>query len=83
MAVSIRLARQGSKKRPFYRIVAAESRSARDGRFIEQIGYYDPRHKHFKVDRPRFDHWVQNGARPSETVATLVKRYAKEEASAS
>jgi small subunit ribosomal protein S16 len=76
MAVSIRLARQGSKKRPYYRIVAANRRSPRDGRFIEQIGYYDPRRKEFRVDKERYQRWVDNGALASATVATLVKRYA-------
>ena len=77
MAVSIRLARQGAKKRPFYRIVAAERTSSRDGRFIEQIGYYDPRTKAIKVDQARYDHWVQNGGMPSVTVKTLVKKAKK------
>jgi small subunit ribosomal protein S16 len=53
MAVAIRLARQGSKKKPFYRVVAADRRSPRDGRFIEQIGYYDPRRKIIRVDSER------------------------------
>jgi small subunit ribosomal protein S16 len=78
MAVSIRLARQGSKKRPFYRIVAANRRAPRDGRFIEQIGHYDPRRKEFRIDRARYDRWVDTGALPSATVHTLVKRYAME-----
>jgi small subunit ribosomal protein S16 len=77
MAVSIRLARQGAKKRPFYRIVAADRRSPRDGRFIEQIGYYDPRRKVFEIDRARFEHWVSHGALASETVSSLVKKYAR------
>lgn len=72
--VAIRLARQGSKKRPFYRVVAAQSRAPRDGKFIEQIGYYDPRKKELKIDRPRYDRWVEHGAKPSETVAQLVKK---------
>lgn len=79
MAVSLRLARQGSKKRPFYRIVAADRRSPRDGRFIEQLGYYDPRRKHFKIDRERYQRWVSSGAQPTETVSSLVKKQAKEE----
>lgn len=74
MAVAIRLARQGSKKRPFYRIVAAHKSSARDGRFIEQLGFYDPRAKAFSVDHEGYQRWVGNGAQPSETVAQLVKR---------
>jgi small subunit ribosomal protein S16 len=82
MAVSIRLARQGSKKRPFYRIVAAERTSPRDGRFIEQLGFYDPRKKDFKIDRARYDHWVGVGALPTETVHSLVKKSARAEAPA-
>ena len=75
MAVMIRLARQGSKKRPFYRIVATDKRSPRDGRFIAQIGHYDPRRKEFRVDRETYDHWLSKGALASATVATLIKRY--------
>lgn len=75
MAVSIRLARQGSKKRPFYRIVAAERTSPRDGSFIEQIGYYDPRKKEFRIDHPRYEHWLKHGAKPSETIHSLVKKH--------
>jgi small subunit ribosomal protein S16 len=75
MAVSIRLARQGSKKRPFYRIVAAESRFPRDGRFIEQLGYYDPRRKVFEIDRDRYRHWVDVGAQASDTIHSLVRKY--------
>ena len=77
MAVSIRLARQGSKKRPFYRIVAAERSFPRDGRFIEQLGFYDPRRKVFELDRARYDHWVGVGARASDTIHSLVRKYAK------
>ena len=73
MSVSIRMARQGSKKKPFYRIVATDRRSPRDGRFIEQIGYYDPRKPEFRLDRAKYETWVKNGARPSDTVSTLVK----------
>ena len=73
MSVSIRMARQGSKKKPFYRIVATDRRSPRDGRFIEQIGYYDPRKPEFQLDRAKYERWVKSGARPSETVSTLVK----------
>lgn len=77
MAVSIRLARQGSKKRPFYRIVAAEKSFPRDGRFIEQLGFYDPRRKVFTIDRDRYKHWVSVGAQASDTIHTLVRKYAK------
>jgi len=77
MAVCIRLARQGSKKRPFYRIVATDRRSPRDGRFIAQIGHYDPRAKKFSIDQERYDYWVHCGARATTTVASLVKKNAK------
>ena len=80
MSVKIRLARQGTKKKPFYRIVATDKRSARDGRFIEQLGYFDPRKPDFKLDRARYDHWLQHGALPSDTMATLVKRSEREAA---
>ena len=82
MAVAIRLARQGAKKRPFYRVVAAEKRAPRDGRFIEQIGIYDPRTKMIRLDRERYDSWVQNGALPTPTVASLAKKLARESAEA-
>lgn len=74
MAVAIRLARQGAKKRPFYRVVAADKRDPRDGRFIEQLGTYDPRVKQFTIDGDKYDAWLKNGAQPSETVAQLVKK---------
>lgn len=76
MAVSLRLTRMGRKKRPFYRIVAADSRMPRDGRFIEVLGYYDPMTEPFtlKVNLERVDHWLSEGARPSETVASLIRR---------
>jgi len=72
----IRLRRAGSKNRPFFRIVVAESRSARDGRFVEVIGHYDPRSKPetLAIDRERLAHWVSKGAQPSDTVRTLVDR---------
>jgi small subunit ribosomal protein S16 len=77
MSVKIRLARQGSKKKPFYRIVATDKRSPRDGRFIEQIGFFDPRKPDFKLDQERYAHWLSHGALPSDTLASLVKRAAK------
>ena len=80
MAVAIRLSRQGSKKRPFYRIVATEKRSPRDGRFIELLGIYDPRTKVFEVDRTRYDRWLKVGATPSPTVASLVRKAARADA---
>ncbi len=74
--VRLRLTRRGAKKKPFYRIVAADSRSPRDGRFIEQLGYYDPMRDPLvlKVDLERVDHWLSVGAQPSETVASLITR---------
>lgn len=77
MAVKIRMKRIGSKKKPFYRIVVADSRSPRDGRFIEEIGYYNPisNPKQFKVDSEKVTKWISNGAKPTETVAKLFKSY--------
>jgi small subunit ribosomal protein S16 len=76
MSVTIRLTRAGGKKVPFYRIVAADHRSPRDGRFIEQLGVYDPLREpvEFRVDQERLDHWIKNGARPSQTVGELLRR---------
>lgn len=72
----IRLRRTGSKKRPFYRVVVADSASPRDGRFVEVLGFYNPRTspETMRVDRARFSHWVEAGAQPSDTVRTLVDR---------
>ncbi|NLW52828.1 MAG: 30S ribosomal protein S16 [Tissierellia bacterium] len=77
MAVKIRMKRLGAKKRPFYRIVVADSRAPRDGRFIEEIGYYNPisEPKMFKVDQEKVSEWIGNGAKPTETVAKLFKKY--------
>ena len=79
--VVIRLARSGSKKRPFYNIVAADSRNRRDGRFIERVGYYNPiasgAEKGLVVNAERLAYWEQNGAQMSPTVARLVKQAAK------
>jgi len=74
MAVRLRLARMGRKKRPFYRIVAADQRSPRDGRCIERLGYYDPMGDpgDLKIDLERVDYWLGVGASPSETVASLI-----------
>ena len=68
MAVKIRLKRMGKKKAPFYRIVVADSRSPRDGRFIEEIGTYDP-----SKDPSVFEKWLSTGAKPTETVGKLLK----------
>jgi small subunit ribosomal protein S16 len=76
MAVSIRLARHGGKKKPFYRIMAADKDKPRDGRFLEQLGYYDPKPSpaDVKLDMARYDYWVGVGAQPSRTVAGLAKK---------
>ena len=73
MAVAIRMSRGGSKKRPFYRIVATNSRSARDGRFIEQLGHYNPADKALTLDLERYDYWLGVGAQPSATLHRLAK----------
>lgn len=72
--VKIRLRRMGAKKAPFYRIVVADSRSPRNGRFIEEIGYYDPMKEpaEIKVDAEKAKTWLQNGAQPTETVKALL-----------
>lgn len=74
--VKIRLARHGAKKRPFYRIVAADSRSPRDGRFLERLGSYDPTREPalIEIKQDRLAEWLKNGARPTETVAQLIKK---------
>ena len=75
MAVTIRLKRMGKKRKPFYRIVAADSRSPRDGRFIEEIGTYDPNVEpaEVRVNEEVAKKWLANGAQPTETVARLFK----------
>ena len=75
MAVKIRLKRLGQKKAPFYRVVVADSRYPRDGRFIEEIGYYDPTKTPsvIKIDTEKADKWIKNGAQPTETVKKLIK----------
>ena len=76
MAVKIRLARHGAKKRPFYRIVVADSESPRDGRFLEIVGTYDPLPDPVKVTlkEERVKYWMDQGAKPSDTVRTLLKQ---------
>ena len=76
MSVTIRLTRAGGKKVPFYRVVAADRRSPRDGRFIEQLGVYDPIREpvEFRVDQERLKHWLSVGAVPSQTVSELLRR---------
>ncbi len=75
MAVKIRLRRMGAKKAPFYRIVVADSRYPRDGRFIEEIGYYDPTKNPsvVKVDAEKAKKWISNGAQPTDTVKAIFK----------
>ncbi|MGI6239724.1 MAG: 30S ribosomal protein S16 [Christensenellales bacterium] len=74
--VKIRLKRMGMKKVPFYRLVVTDSRSARDGRFIEEIGYYNPLTDpvDLKIDGERAKHWLGNGAQPTDTVRALLKK---------
>ncbi|SHH07565.1 30S ribosomal protein S16 [Tepidibacter thalassicus] len=76
MAVKIRLRRMGAKKKPFYRIVVADSRAPRDGRFIEEIGYYNPvsEPKQIKIDDEKATKWLKNGAQPTDTVRALFKK---------
>ncbi|SEF66771.1 small subunit ribosomal protein S16 [Caloramator fervidus] len=76
MAVKIRLRRMGAKKNPFYRIVVADSRSPRDGRFIEEIGYYNPTTEpaDVKIDVEKAKKWLSNGAQPTDTVRSLLKK---------
>jgi small subunit ribosomal protein S16 len=74
MAVHIRLARAGTTKTPFYRIVVADQRSPRGGRFIERLGTWDPRRPELRLDPARVKHWIDRGAQPSSTVALLLKQ---------
>ncbi len=76
MAVKIRLRRMGAKKAPFYRIVVADSRYPRDGRFIEELGYYDPTKEPsvVKVDAEKAKKWIDNGAQPTDTVRAIFKK---------
>ena len=76
--VKIRLRRMGAKKAPFYRVVVADSRFARDGRFIEEIGYYDPTKEPSvgKIDAEKAKQWLDNGAQPTDTVREILKKAA-------
>ena len=80
MAVSIRLRREGTLNRPYYKVVVADSRSPRDGKFIEIIGTYDPKktghNSTLKLDR--IEHWISKGAQPSDTVRSLIKKNKKQ-----
>lgn len=84
--VTIRLARGGAKKRPFYRVVVTDSRNPRDGRFIEQIGFFNPiaqvNEQPVRLDLDRIDYWLGVGARASDRVAALVRQYRKTTAAA-
>ncbi len=75
--VTIRMNRGGAKKRPFYNIVVADSRNARDGRFIERVGFFNPvaqgNEERLRIDRERVDYWMSKGAKASERVASLLK----------
>lgn len=74
--VKIRMRREGTKDRPYYRLVVADQRARRDGRFIEQIGTYDPLQDgdNWKVDLAKADEWLKKGAQPSETVASIIRK---------
>ncbi len=76
MSVKIRLKRTGTKNKPAYRIVVADSRSPRDGKFIEEVGWYLPlkSEDNFQLDLERVDYWLKNGAQPSETVGSFIKK---------
>ena len=77
MAVKVRMTRAGSRNSPFYRIVVADGRSPRDGRFIEQVGTYDPRPEKEQVTLKldRIQHWISKGAKPTQTVSELIRRH--------
>src|SRR6058998_2550657 len=79
MAVSIRLRREGAKNRPYYRLVVTDSRSPRDGKFIEIIGTYDPKQtgQNSSFDVERAEYWINKGAQPSDTVRSLIKKQKK------
>ncbi|MBT2970114.1 MAG: 30S ribosomal protein S16 [gamma proteobacterium symbiont of Ctena orbiculata] len=82
--VTIRLSRTGAKKRPFYHIVVTDSRNARDGRYIERLGFFNPvavgGEDGLRIDQTRVEHWISKGAKPSERVAALLKQAAEEAA---
>ena len=79
MSVKIRLSRHGAKKRPFYRIVASDERSPRDGKYIEQLGTYDPKAVAggLRIDQEKIEGWLKRGAKPSQTVSELIARAKK------
>lgn len=82
MSVKIRLARSGAKKRPFYRIVASDARSPRDGRFLEKLGTYDPMTEEgtLRLDQPRIEYWLGIGAQPTDAVRRLMRKHARKSA---
>ena len=83
--LAIRMSRSGSKKRPTFRVIVTESRSPRDSRVVEALGFYNPKTRPatLKVDRERLAHWLGKGARPSSTVQTLLKKHPEQAADAS
>ena len=74
MAVKMRLTRTGAKKAPTYRIIVADSRTPRDGRFIDEIGFFNPRSDELKVNAEKAQTWLKNGAQPTDTVRALLKK---------
>lgn len=74
MAVKIRLKRMGRKKDPFYRMVVADERAPRDGRYIEELGYYNPLNKEMKLDNEKAREWLDKGAQPTDTARALLKK---------
>jgi len=84
MSVAIRLRREGSLNNPYYKVIVADQRSPRDGKFIEIIGNYDPKKEgdNSNIDLSRVDYWVKNGAQPSDTVRSIIKKARKKEVAA-
>ena len=84
MAISIRLRHEGHLNNPYYKVVVADARSPRDGQFIELVGNYDPKKagENANVDLSRIDYWIQNGAQPSDTVRSIIKKARKKETAA-
>ena len=78
--VKIRLRRMGLRSRPTYRVIAIDSRRARDGKYLESVGNYDPRTKQLDLDMDRVNHWLSHGATPSDTVDRLIRRYTRQHA---
>ena len=84
MSVAIRLRREGSLNKPYFKVVVADQRSPRDGKFIELVGNYDPKKpdENANIDLSRVDYWIKNGAQPSDTVRSIIKKARKKEATA-